>query len=183
MNSRLRALLDHVTSQAQQHMGQLFSRVRANDFFDESFGDQRLRLLGDTAPLGGNGNKYVLHVHPAITEQDVVPGHVKLQYTFVVISPTGELRDQRDAIELTRRPGEQNRAFAEMCTNLAPFMPEVRAIFDMLVDELETFWPHRKFAYLCTATSADLELVAVFADLESLRSLAVDVGKQRYAAV
>ena len=183
MNSRLRTLVDNVTSQAQQHIGKLFAQTRASDFFDESFGDQRLRLLGDTVPLGEHGNKYLLHVHPAITEQEVVPGHVKLQYTFVVISPTGELREKRDAIELTRRPGEPNHAFVEMCTNLAPFMPGVREILDMLVDELEIFWPHRKFAHVCTATSADLDLVAIFVDLESLKSLAVDVGRQRYASL
>ena len=183
MNSRLRALLDNVTSQAQQHMGKLFAGVRASDFFNESFGDQRLRLLGDTAPLGRKGNKYALHVHPALTEQEIVAAHVKLQYTFVVFSPTGELRQRRDASELTRRPGEPNHAFVEMCTDLAPFMPEVRAILDMLVDELQTFWPHRTFGHLCMATSADLDLVAIFADLESMRALAVDVGKQRYASL
>src|SRR5688500_12812763 len=133
MNSRLRALLDNVTSQAQQHMGKLFAHTRAADFFAESFVDQRLRLLGDTVPLGEHGNRYVLHVQPAITEQEVVPGHLTLQYTFVGISPTGELREKRDAIELTRRPGEPNHAFVEMCTILAPFMPGVRELLDMLV--------------------------------------------------
>lgn len=177
MSSRLRAHLDHVITQAQHSIGKLFVTTRVHDLS----GDRCLRLLGDTIALGEQRNRYELRVHPAISEHEVVPGLAPLQFTFVAFSPTGQLRERRDAAERTRLPGQPNHAFVEMCTNLAPFSPEVASIVATVGDELEQLWPARTFAYLVMATSAELDLVAVFADSVSLKQLAINMGKRAVA--
>lgn len=168
MNPRLQRLFGDVQKLATKHLGTLLA-IPVHRVFEG-----RLQLLGHTEPLG-NGNRYELRVFHAVTETELAGS--TLQYTFVVFSPTGELRARRDGHDVDNGP---NLAFVEMCTDL---MLHEAAIRDMLLDDLHGFWPHRRFTQLCVTTSAELDMVACFADVESLRQLALAVGRRTAAQV
>lgn len=169
MNPRVRALLQNVTAQAQRHIAAEFGRARVQDFA----GHIPLRLVGETLPMGAHRNRYELHLCPAISEQQVIARQPPLHFTFVVFTPTGELRDRRDNAERTRTQGQPNHSFVEMCSDLAPFQPAVRHLLGTLVRGLREFWPERTFAHLATVTTSDLDLVAIFVDSASLQNLAL----------
>ena len=175
MNPRISALLEVVNRSTQQELGALFLKTRVHDFS----GDHALRLLGDTVL---RENHYEIRLYPAIGVVEVHPGCSEVQFAFVVFSPVGELKQQRDQIELTRKQGTPNAAFVEMCTDLAPFTHEVTSILDSLNGELEQFWPQRKFSFTAMATSAELDLVAVFVDVASFKQVVLEVGQRMAGA-
>lgn len=162
--------LDTVRQAAQREIGALFARTRVHAFE----GETALRHLGDTPPLGTDGNRYDLHIYPAIANVDLAPGG-KVEFAFVVFSPTGEIKERRD---LLRASGAENTAFVEMCTDLAPFIPEVGAIVAELEEAIGQFWPHRAFAFTMMATSEELEVVAVFLDVGSFAEVAAEIGRR-----
>src|SRR5688572_24882322 len=116
MNPRITELMGVVNRSAQHQIGLLLALTRVHDFH----GEQALRLLGDTVPLGENGNRYELRLYPAIAKVEAVPDCSEIQFAFVVFSPTGELKRRRDLLERTRAPGSTNMAFIEMCSDLMP---------------------------------------------------------------
>jgi hypothetical protein len=172
VNPRLQALLTNVSESARRHIGALFQQVRVHEKFAG-----KLSLLGEPIELGGRGNSYELRLFPEVTKQEPIQGKPALDMTFVVFSPTGQLRERRDSEEVTREPGTPNRAFVEMTAELAPFRNDMRDLLDDLAAHLETRWPERKFSHLLTATTAELDLAAVFVGVDSLKQLALDMAR------
>jgi hypothetical protein len=177
MNQRLTELMGVVNRSAQHRIGLLLALTRVHDFH----GEQALRLLGDTVPLGENGNRYEIRLYPAIANVEAVPDCSKIEFAFVVFSPTGELKRQRDLLERMRRPDAPNMAFIEMCADLMPILPEVTSILDTLTDDLAQLWPHRKLVFTVMAPSAELDVVAAFVDIGSFRQLVLEAGRRAAA--
>ena len=176
MSPRVAALLELVTRAAQQQIGLTFAATRVNAFE----GDYELRLIGDTPPFPSD-NRYELYVYPAISELTVLAGCRMLQYTFVVFRPMGDVMQRRDDEERARAVGAPNRTFVEICRDLDPHAPEMRWIIGELAKDLPKFWPHRTFCFLAGATSAELEVCMVFADVESFKQVALDAGRRTAA--
>lgn len=172
VNPRLQALLTNVSESARRHIGALFRDLRVH----ETFGG-KLALLGEPIELGGRGHSYELRLFPELTQEEPIQGKPALDMTFVVFSPTGELRQRRDREEATRSPGTPNGAFVEMAAELAPFRADMSDLIDDLAAHLQTRWPERTFSHLLTATTAELDLAAVFVGVESLKQLALDVAR------
>jgi hypothetical protein len=177
MNPRIAALLEVVSGAATEQLRWTLAATRVK----ELDGDYELRQIGVTPPAPRSGTGYELHLYPAISELEVVPGCRPLQYTFVVFRPTGDLLRRREEEERTRASEAPNQAHLEVCRDLAPQAPAMTGIVEMLCDELQGFWPQRKFKFLVAGTSGDIELCFVFVDTESFKQLAVDAGRRAAA--
>ncbi len=64
-----------------------------------------------------------------------------------------------------------------MAAELSPSWPEMQELVATLVANCEEGWPGRKFEHLCTVTSAELDLVCVFVQVDSLKQLALEVAR------
>jgi len=60
-------------------------------------------------------------------------------------------------------------------------MPEMTYILDELTNDLQNFWPHRRFSFMVAATTAELDLCFVFVDVESFKQVALDAGRRAAA--
>jgi len=132
VNPRLQALLTNVSESARRHIDVLFRDLRVHETFAG-----KLALLGEPMALGGRGHSYELRLYPELTQQEPIQGKPPLDMTFVVFSPTGELRQRRDREEATRPPGTPNGAFVEMAAELAPFRADMRNLIDDLEQALK----------------------------------------------
>jgi hypothetical protein len=168
VNPRIQELLDEVMTRSQQHIGAMFGAIKVH----EIFGD-KLVEIADPVEVGEHGHVYEVRLLPALTHQEPIAGKARVEFTFVVFSPTGELRSRRDRAE----PGEPNSAFVEMATDFAPGMPWTNDMMATITAVLEDTWPAIKFAHLVTTTSQELDLVGVFVDIESMKRLAIDVAR------
>jgi hypothetical protein len=151
----------------EQHLVAFFHDTRIHDVFG-----QQLAIAHEALAIGERANRYDVRFFPAIAKHNPIRGKSTIELSFAVFTPTGDLRTRRDDEEEGRRPDQPNTALTEMAVDLNPRSSHMQRMHASMTARFDERWPGKHFAYLATVASAELDLVCVFVQVESLEQLA-----------
>jgi hypothetical protein len=163
------ARLQYVISTSQKYLGELFLSTPVMSVFDGQLGTIN-------QPHKVADRSYQLSFLQSLTGHYECSKDTPFKYTFFVITPTGAMKERINAEARAKQQGvpHKDEALVQMIVDLHPDRLDTKELLSDMTNLLErSIWQGRgySFAHHVLCTTADLAMVAVFAEAGSMKDL------------